>query len=222
MLGKMTLMARRYRMGPRAPADGVVWISEDIDYAEDGSYLTGRFYGHLDRGRVSDEFEDLSLEEAVAWGRARAQRVLIRIGYGRHVPVDDADLTPPVRRRTPDEEWKDRTEADPPIAWAAEVLLSPPDPEARQDGVVAAVAEAAGARWDSEPLDGWVRDLRAARRRLREGKGGSWITEWSPSYRLRLTVEASTHDQAVATARSRCPAPAGWREYVTAEPARPR
>jgi hypothetical protein len=196
------------------PMRRVVWIAEDTEPTEDGEYLTGRFYGHVDDGdRIADAFEDLSLDEAVAWGRARADRVLIRIGHGRHVPVEEADLTPPPRRRIPSEEWKDRTEADPPIAWAVDVMLSPPDPRVRQDEVVAGIAEAAGGRWDAEPLEGRLAETDAQRGQE------VYVLSHSASYRVRLRLEAPTHDQAVAAARARCDPPAGWRVAAFAEPA---
>jgi hypothetical protein len=129
------------------------------------------------------------------------------------VAVEEADLTPPVRRRIPTEEWKDRTEDDPPIVWAVDVMLSPPNPRVRQDEVVAAIAEATGGRWDAEPLEGWLAEIDAQR-----GREVYVITN-PPSYRVRLRLEASTHDQAVADALSRCESPAGWRINAFAEPA---
>jgi hypothetical protein len=57
---------------PRARArSGIVFIGEDQDSVFDGNdvdhFLTGRFYGHQDKGnRTWDSFEGLSLEEALA------------------------------------------------------------------------------------------------------------------------------------------------------------
>jgi hypothetical protein len=42
---------------------------EDSEYAgeENDHFLTGRFHGHVDAGhRITDSFEDLSLDEALA------------------------------------------------------------------------------------------------------------------------------------------------------------
>lgn len=197
----------------------VVWISEDTEYEEDGEYLTGRFYGHVDTGELGDAFEDLSLEEAVEWGRARGDRVLIRIGYGRHVPLEHAELVSPVRRRVPDEGWKDRTDADPPVAWSATVRLTPPDPRAPRAELEAEVADsAAGAPWDGEELDEWLREYEEAERRLRAGAGRAFISESSPSFTVRITVDAPTRAAAIESARSRITEPAGWRVRVYAEP----
>jgi hypothetical protein len=148
---------------------------------------------------------------------------LIRIGHSPHVPLAEADLTPPVRRRVPAEEWKDRTDDDPPIAWDVAVMLSPPDPMAERadlEATVAAAAARADARgWDSEPLDGWLADTRAAMRRAGGGEGG-WFTYHSPSFRVHVRIDAPTNRQALAAARERCPAPEGWRVDAYGEPAR--
>jgi len=207
--------ATAWRVGRHVRKDqrmrDVVFIAEDEDPGEDGWYLTGRFSGYLDTGRMADSFEDLELEEAIAWGRARAERVLVRIGYGRHVPAADVAGVAVARRRTPDEAWKDRTEADPPIPWDADVLLSPPDPFADSSDVVAGLAGRLGVPWDASELEGWREDALAAR-----GAGG-WVTEHSPSYRLRRRVEAAT--AAGAEAAARVEPPEGWRVSVFVTPA---
>ena len=67
-------------MGADAVGDGTVWMAEDSD-STDSLLLAGRFSGYLERdGRPNDRFEDLEAEDAIAWGRARAAKVLIRTG----------------------------------------------------------------------------------------------------------------------------------------------
>jgi hypothetical protein len=143
---------------------GIVYIAEDEEavIAGDDSdhFLTGRFYGHLDKGnRISDEFEDRSLEDALAWARERADRIVVRAGYGpayaigfeseSRLPWPREGIGQPVRRRTPDEEWKDRTDADPDATWQATLgLVPPPPPDDRRrpewDDVVAALDNRGG------------------------------------------------------------------------------
>ena len=125
---------------PRGRA-GTVFIAEQEDAVFTGSqhdhYFTGRFGGYLDKGdRVWDSFDGLALEEALAWARARADRIVVRVGHGLRYAIGFAPdsalpwpadgLEPPARRRTPDEAWKDRTDADPDATWQATIALAPP------------------------------------------------------------------------------------------------
>jgi hypothetical protein len=210
---------------------GIVFIAEDEDSVFDGNdvdhFLTGRFSGYLDKGeRVWDSFEDLSLNEALAWARERADRIVVRIGYGptyaigfesaSRLPWPSDGLAEPVRRRTPDEEWKDRTDADPDATWQATLGLAPPPPPDRQaddlrrpewDAVVASVAKELGARWSASNLDGWFAAVRAARRST-----GAWMTHHSRRYEIDITVEAPTAARARDAAQARVPPlPDGWR-----------
>ncbi len=103
----------------------VEWFDDD----ELGPIATGRFNGfalaHSDR--PIDYVEEMSLEEALAWGRARAQVVEVRLGgFGEQlysagaVPTQSPPLAeaPDVRRRrAAGWEFLDRTEADEPISW---------------------------------------------------------------------------------------------------------
>ncbi len=74
------------RRDPRLEA----FIAEELEESlEEGTILTGRFSGHVesDDPRVEDvvdEFDDLALAEAVAWARARAPMVLVRVGLSTH------------------------------------------------------------------------------------------------------------------------------------------
>jgi len=147
-----------------ARSSGVVWIAEDALSAEspgllfDGEVYTGRFSGLHDDGGggVAAEFEGLDAEAAIAWGRARAPRVLIRLVDGDYLSagVDSPDDTPPwppaepIRRRRPrGEEWRDRDPGAAPIAWRVRVDLHAlaTDPPRARDGEVAEIAARAGA-----------------------------------------------------------------------------
>jgi hypothetical protein len=109
---------------------GTVWIAEDPDRM-DSLLLTGRFSGYLERGgRTPDRFEDLEVKEAIAWGRARAAKVLIRTGDSgcyfsagernpdRHEYPDWSPAALRLERRRPGGfEALDNTERDPPALW---------------------------------------------------------------------------------------------------------
>jgi hypothetical protein len=101
--------------------------------------LTGRFSGFLDSGeQMVDQFDDLDVGAAIAWGRQRAEAVLIRNGGSDYYsagernpdperyppwPPPELDLKP---RRPRGFEALDKTEADPPVLWdvRARVLAS--------------------------------------------------------------------------------------------------
>jgi hypothetical protein len=117
----------------------MVWIAEDVD-SLDSLLLTGRFSGYLDRdGREKDRFEDLEAEDAIAWGRARAAKVLIRTGdsgcyfsAGERNPDPDEypDWSPAglrlERRRPRGFEALDNTESDPPTLWYVRISADLP------------------------------------------------------------------------------------------------
>ena len=117
-------------MGKQDPApNGTVWIAEDHDPDSD-MMLTGRFSGYLERGeRPEEEFEGLTADEAIAWGRKRAAVVLIRAGdsgycsAGEHNPdPEELPSWPPPgveleRRRPRGLEALDTDEGDPPVLW---------------------------------------------------------------------------------------------------------
>jgi hypothetical protein len=112
--------------------DGTVFVSEDIDI-DDIHVLTGLFSAHLEG--PGDEFlegpEGVTAGEAIAWGRAHADVVLIRLGDSdvhcsagarRPEPAEDCDF--PVwpegkvveRRRFPGMEHLDLVTTEP-IDW---------------------------------------------------------------------------------------------------------
>jgi len=120
--------------------DGTVWIAEDHD-STDSLLLTGRFSGYLERdGRLKDRFEDLEAEDAIAWGRARAAKVLIRTGDSGcyfsagernpdpHEYPEWSPAGPRLERRRPGGfEALDNTESDPPTLWDVRISADLPD-----------------------------------------------------------------------------------------------
>jgi hypothetical protein len=172
---------------------------------------------------MGEQVEGLTLEDALAWGRARADEVYIRLGDSGYysagtVVAPDAppwppeDVPPLVRRRPASEAWKDRTEYDPPIDWDIELTLMPlqMSSDAAQDEALArATAEAMGAEFDPSGM----RELLA---QLADGPA----TFYAPAgYVLRTTLSASTAGLAAAEAQRLCRVPEGWTLGVSASPA---
>lgn len=127
-------------MGADTVSDGTVWIAEDVD-SVDSLLLTGRFSGYLDRDRrLKDRFEDLEAEDAIAWGRARAAKVLIRTGdSGCYFSAGERNPDPheypewsPAdlrleRRRPRGFEALDNNESDPPTLWDVRISADLPN-----------------------------------------------------------------------------------------------
>lgn len=115
-----------------------VWIAEDLDPDELGLY-TGRFHGHLDHTDRIEEFDDLSVDDAITWARARASVVLIRAGdydyhsAGANNPApEELPAWPPAdlelgRRRARGFEALDNTESDDPVLWDVRIEAELPD-----------------------------------------------------------------------------------------------
>ena len=201
---------------------GAVWMSEDLE----GGCLLGTFSGVHDTGgaRPRAEFSDLPIEEALAWARARADRVCVEIVSTRYSagarPLDDYPAWPPpdlpalVRRRPPGEEWRDRTDEDAPIAWAVVAWVERTDGSiprrADWDPAIAALAARAGADgWDTEELDASIAAMERALRRAKPGEAVGWFSYGHAAYRLRFTVEAPTRARALEAIRRRCVPPDG-------------
>jgi hypothetical protein len=115
---------------------GTVLIAEQGD-PDDLFMLTGLFGGYLERDDdLVDEFEDLSAEQAIAWGRERAAVVLIRAGDSDYYSagVENPDQLPEWlsspsalgRRRVRGFEALDNTEDDPPVLWDVRVEAKSP------------------------------------------------------------------------------------------------
>ena len=221
---------------------GVVHIYEEEEASfdqrrqrPDGSFLCATFGGRWTR-RPRDidgpSFEHLTLEQALIWARARAPEVQIRYGRGDYHSAGESNPTglpewPPeglptrlVRRRPPEQLWRERSEGDPPIQWRVELLLTPTHPEHMQttkrweaERQVEAAASSVGAtHWDAEPLDSF---LESGDRGDTPNIGLAGL--YPPAFRLHLQVFAATSSQAEERARSRLPQlPHGWRVRATA------
>ena len=205
-----------------------MWIAEDERHDGDGRILLGTFSGYLDGGDREERFGGLPVDEAIAWGRARAERINIRLGTGDYHSAGaehsrayprwpPPDLPPLVERRPPEEAWKDRGASDEPIAWRAAVWLTPPwtsedaaATRASWELTVSEVASAAGAdRWDGEEMAGFLEDLAQASRET-AGASISWASYHRPSYRIWFCERAASAALASEQARRRCCAPENW------------
>lgn len=123
---------------PTSRRDGTVWVAEDPD-PDDPMLLTGRFSGHLERDdRMEEEFEDLTADDAIAWGHARAAVVLVRAGDTSYFSAGEVNpepqefgVWPPAglrleRRRVSGFEALDRAATDPPMLWDVRVRARAP------------------------------------------------------------------------------------------------
>ena len=220
----------------------VVWIAEDERHDGDGRILLGTFYGYLEGGdRGEEAFEGLTVDEAIAWGRARAERVNIRIGSGGYHSAGAArgghprwpppDLPQLVERRPPGEVWKDRAVSDESIEWRAALWLTPPwttdDPAVARASWEATVSEIAAATdadgWDGDEMEGFLEDLARARRQNLGAASVGWTSYHRPSYRVWFRERAATAAIASDRATGRCSAPEGWKaEPGGAEPSASR
>jgi hypothetical protein len=190
----------------------VVLIAEEEEYDHEGlsgdRWLLGTFEGHVEtEAGMGAQCRGLTAEEAIEWGRARAGRVVIRLGdsdyYSAGAEAEPgeptwppADLGTLVRRRPESERWKDRTADDPPIEWVVPLAVEPPQLPALMEDIDRATRVAAEAAGVKPPK---------RRRRVRRG---SYFYE--PVEGVPFRVVARTREEAVATAIARCPVPDGW------------
>lgn len=138
-----------------AAPEGTAYISEHVEFDDRGPVATGLFDCEL-RGE-EDEWlgvyaePPLELPEALAWGRSRAERVIVRIDNdffsagvadGSHPRLDESRQF--TRRRPAGWGSLDLTEADPPISWHVLLQL-----DTRSAGLLATDGAplAAGERW---------------------------------------------------------------------------
>jgi hypothetical protein len=219
-------------------AGPTVWIAEEVDYdvtsafGDPDMWLLGTFYAHVEDGDP-DRAEGLTLDEALEWGRARARRVLIRVGERKYwsagaetvpdVEPWQRDAHPPVVRRRPENErWKDRAPSDPPISWTVEVSLAPSwernhrlfdDLSALEEEVAAAVAATKPDAWTREEVDAFFAAIEAS-------TGGSWVAP-APRWVLTFTYTAATRDLAANAVKRRVSPslPTGWEVFAQAVPA---
>jgi hypothetical protein len=132
------------RMADTRPRRGTVSIAENVGgRANDGAiYLTGRFDAswQTDASRL-DSAEKLTADEAIAWGRERAEDVRIRLADGARYfwagagpAPPDLDAWPPAdppplrRRKAAEYASLDRTPDDPSIAWQVTAWIGPARP----------------------------------------------------------------------------------------------
>jgi len=132
--------------------------------------LTGRFYGHFERDdRLIEEFDDLSAEEAIAWGRERAEVVLIRMGDSDYYSAgqsnpdpEEYEPWPPTdlrieRRRPSGFEALDNTEEDAPVWWDCRVSIESSVAEVDPRRLHTVVRECSSAREVQTPAPGYPR-----------------------------------------------------------------
>ncbi len=190
---------------------------EDEGQDDLGSLYLGTFSGHVEgKTRMLEQVEGLTADEAIAWGRERAVVVLLRLADGdEHFSAGDEnprrerewpppEPEPVARRRPPGQEWRERTAADAPVAWAVDLVVHVP-----ADTPVAARAEAMGARArrgrlsDRRRLPFWVERVSG------EAPGFDALTRVPHVVELD-DVEAPTAHLAARRAAERLAAPADW------------
>jgi hypothetical protein len=223
---------------------GVVHIYEEEEASfdvqrqrPDGSYFCATFGGRWSRqprDNAGPSFEGLTLEQALIWARSRAPEVQIRYGRGGfhsagELNPDELPAWPPrdlparlIRRRPPEQGWRERSEGDPPVEWRIELLLTPPNVQHMRtakrweaERVVEEAAEAVGApRWDAEPLDAFL-DANGHPDVPNIGLAGLY----PPAFRLHCQAFASTSPHAEQRLQARLPRlPNGWLARATAFP----
>lgn len=219
-----------------------VYEEEEASYDEqrqrpDGSYLCATFGGRWTRQRRDIEgplFTGLTLEQALIWARARAPEVQIRFGRGEYHSAGEINPSglpqwPPadlparlVRRRPPEQLWRERSEGDPPVEWRVELLLSPPNADhmatakrwAAEELIEECSRAAAASHWDAAPLDEYLERGTDA-----DGPSIGLAGVTPPGFRLHVRAFASTAVQAETSARGRLPRlPVGWSVRATTFP----
>lgn len=121
----------------KANAEAV--LAEVVDHDEfGGEVFTGRFTATCADGRGADGRQttgprEAPIDEALSWATTRATRVLVVLGDGTALNAGDEasdvlgafDRAAFSGRRRPDgQEWRDRTDDDPPTTWQVYVELT--------------------------------------------------------------------------------------------------
>jgi hypothetical protein len=180
---------------------------------------------------VLEEMENASVDDAVAWGRERAEVVIVCVaereyftagarpaGKGYEPWVPGLRLS---RRRTSREEWRDRQPNEPTLPWRVYVDLEASRAADRaSDEDVARVAHAArAARWargrivDHDPdAASWSGTMEFVEMDSVFSAMPMFLSGDTPlthdprrgSWRLQFDIEASTALQAMQEALSRC------------------
>ncbi len=140
--------------------------SEDLETER----LLGRFNARFERAwrRTTDAAEDLPIDDAIAWGKARAGLVLVRFGrrveiwsagatpHWSYPPWPPPDLPPLVPRPIPRDDWRSVGGAGSQLMWAVTIRLTPErvlaglgvDQRETWDIAVASAAAVQGLAWD--------------------------------------------------------------------------
>jgi hypothetical protein len=196
----------------------LVYVSEHVEWEGRGPVATGLFDCEL-RGLRDEwlgEYPDppLGFSEALAWARARADRVLVRLGgdyfsAGRVPFALDRGRTPDppldeslefTRRRLEGWEFLDLTAADAPISW--DVVI---DVDTRSAALLATAGALTGLgkRWlaalrKSTSLQVVQMTKTGADGRVNSGPG--WWTAWARTPVAVFRLEARGHDAALRKA----------------------
>lgn len=183
---------------------GIVFIAEDDDGI---GLLSGLFSAHWEPDGpdgLEDGPQAVSAEEAIAWGRTRADVVLIRVGEegyrsagvrqpaSGNLPEWPAAGLELSRRRAPSLAYLDRTEHDPPIAWEVRlsVRLEVRTPQSFAERLADAIRGEPGVAAVSLALDD---DL------WRSGLG---VEGPGPEVGVRFHLQASTCEEAMRLGRA--------------------
>ena len=106
----------------------VAWLAEGGS-DDDPLFASARFGGYIDLGRrPGEQIEGASVHDALAWARARAPVVLIRLWDSDYFSAGERNPNPkrypdwpedlvPLPRRPKGLEVLDNTEDDPPVLW---------------------------------------------------------------------------------------------------------
>jgi hypothetical protein len=221
---------------PHAGRPPVVFVEESEDLETER--LLGRFNARFERAwrRTTDAAEDLAIDEAIAWGKARAGLVLVRFGrrveiwsagatpHWSYPPWPPPDLPPLVPRPIPRDDWRSVGGAGSQLMWAVTIRLTPErvlagvgvDQRETWDVAVASAAAGRGLAWDRGLLDGFLADAAPA---LVTDPPKGFATMWSPAYRV-YAIEPALHpaDAERAAAATFTP-PSGFRVDYSARPA---
>jgi hypothetical protein len=220
-------------MSSMAGLRGIVRVDEESDLdLEHGPLLTGLFTAQhvVDEVFVVEEIEHAGVDDAVAWGRERAEVVTVCVaereyftagirpaGKGYEPWVAGLRLAP---RRAAREEWRDRRPEDPPLMWRVYVDLESVGADGARDEDVARLAQAAGAaRWAGGSDAGhhigdttWAGTVEFERMEAVFSVMPMFLADGPPlvfdprhrAWRLQFDIQASTARQAMQDALSRC------------------
>ena len=206
----------------------IAWIAEleasyvdgswsELDHDPDDRWASGLFSAHIDGSALVDGPDAVPIEDALAWARERAERIVVRVDrhgeqefsagrepVGSLPPWPPADYVP-VRRRAAGSEYMDRTTDDEPIAWAVLIVVQRgwgPIPGGTARAFADAIAAVAGGAvtetvdpgpgpWEQPQPRGWT---------AHPGVNGR--LGFGELARSRFTVQAATRDDAWRTARA--------------------